>query len=214
MSSFEEMGLDILASCCGDDRVLDAVRYVGIRYDGQDSQLPLQGAKIPLAARMITIVDAYDAMTTDQVYRPAKSRERAMNELFELGGSQFDPALVKQFVESITKNQGKHSEAISQRWLGKVAKQTLPWKAPESAAGAVAAVATPAAPAASRSWLEEKLIEAMHDGVVFVDSQARITLWSKGDRATHRDKWRGSGRPCFRSDIARYVFACRSTDSR
>ncbi len=103
---FRAMGLDILSSCCGDSRVLEAVKYVGVHFDHQaGSDLPLNGRELPLAARMITIVDAYDAMTTDQVYRPAKSQERALGELFEIAGSQFDPALVKQFAGLLTQNQ-------------------------------------------------------------------------------------------------------------
>ncbi|MGI9427280.1 MAG: HD-GYP domain-containing protein, partial [Bythopirellula sp.] len=100
VEQFRQMGLDILSSCCGDDRIIEVVRYVGVRFDGQEADQPLQGTRIPLSARMITIVDSYDAMTTDQVYRPAKARDRAVNELFELSGTQFDPGLVKQFVES------------------------------------------------------------------------------------------------------------------
>lgn len=177
-----EMGMDILASCCGDKRILDAVQYARVRFDGQGSELPWSGAKIPLVSRMITIVDAFDAMTTDQVYRPAKSRERAIAELFELGGSQFDSALVKQFVAVLETNHSSYSDQVSNRWVGKIAGNELPWKAATGITNIVtaasSAVGVPAAQ--SRSWFEEKLIDAMHDGVMFVDSQARITLWSTG----------------------------------
>lgn len=175
-----DMGIDILTSCCGDKRVVEAISYAGVRYDGQGSDLPLVGAKIPLAARMVTIVDAFDAMTTDQVYRPAKARERAISELFELGGSQFDPGLVKQFVEAISQNQAALSEQVSQRWLGKVAEQALPWTAASKLTPTAIGVSDPTTSNRSQSWFEDKLIEAMHDGVVFVDAQARISLWSKG----------------------------------
>jgi len=175
-----EMGVDILASCCGDQRVLEAIRYAGVHYDGQGSQLPYQGAKIPLAARMITIVDAFDAMTTDQVYRPAKARERAISELFELGGTQFDPVLVKQFVETLSQNQNKLSEQVASRWLNNLAQQDLPWQTPTANQSMPAATPNSTAQNQSYSLFEEKLIDAMHDGVVFVDTQAKITLWSKG----------------------------------
>ncbi len=180
LEHFREAGLDILASCCGDEKVLEAVRYVGVRHDGQDSKLPLKGAKIPVAARMISIADAYDSMTTDQVYRPAKARERALSELFELSGTQFDPTLVKQFVEANNKYQGKVPEEIADRWLGKVAEQSLPWATPTLQSAQSVEPLNNAPTSQSRSWFEEKLIDAMHDGVVFVDDQARITLWSKG----------------------------------
>ncbi|MEM8946479.1 MAG: diguanylate cyclase [Planctomycetota bacterium] len=179
VSRIHEMGMDILASCCNDQRVLEAVRYANVRFDGQGSQLPNSGNKIPAPARMICIVDAFDAMTTEQVYRPAKPRERAVSELFEMGGSQFDPALVKQFAEVLENNHSLNGLKFEERWIGKMAEQSLPWQAPTGVAQAV----TPTMPSPqgqSRSRFEEKLIEAMHDGVVFVDSQARITLWSAG----------------------------------
>lgn len=180
MSRVHEMGLDILASCCGDQRVLETIQYANTRYDGQGSDLPEQGGKIPLPARMIAIVDAFDAMTTDQVYRPAKPRDRAVSELFEVSGSQFDPGLVKQFVEVLEQHKGNVSGIVEDSWLGKIAAQELPW---QPAAGIVQSVMPKRQQPQqnqSRSWFEEKLIDAMHDGVVFVDSQARITLWSTG----------------------------------
>ncbi len=180
VSRVHQMGMDILSSCCGDQRVLDAVNYVTVRFDGQGSTLPLAGPQIPLAARMITIVDAFDAMTTDQVYRPAKPRERAVAELFELSGSQFDPGLVKQFVEVIQKYQGSLATQMGDRWLGLIAQSELPWQAAPGIVPTPMPASAPAQAPQPRSWFEEKLIDAMHDGVVFVDSEARITLWSNG----------------------------------
>ena len=171
--------LDILASCCGDQHVLDAVTYSSARFDTPTEELPLTGKKLPLASRMIHIVDAFDAMTTEQVYRPAKPRERAIAELFELGGTQFDPTLVKQFVEVLEKHHSLSSAQVAGRWIGKIAEQSLPWQAP-SGIVSIAAPNLPTQQPETRSLFEEKLIEAMHDGVVFVDAEARISLWSAG----------------------------------
>ncbi len=176
-----EMGLEILSSCCGDDRILEAVRYVGVRFDSQQSTLPLQGVNIPLASRMISIADAFDSMTTDQVYRPAKSRERALSELFEQGGFQFDHSLVKQFAEMLSQKQSAFTDQASEHWLGKkVAPLSLPWEEPSALSASVSRASDPIEQGPVRSWFEDKLINAMHDGVVFVNAQAKITLWSKG----------------------------------
>ena len=54
-------------------------------------------------SRMISIVDAFDSMTTEQVFRRALSRERAVAELFECAGTQFDPEcvdLLEDYLES------------------------------------------------------------------------------------------------------------------
>lgn len=175
-------GLEILRDCCCDEKVQEAVRYSGVRYDGQDSDLPAKGDDIPLEARMITIVDAFDSMTTDHVYRPARSRERALNELFEGAGTQFDPNLVKQFVDMLSQRQDLLSTRVAASWLGEISEKgpSIPWKGKESTGVLAPPTIRAGAAKEPRSLFEQKLIDAMHDGVVFVDSQAKITLWSKG----------------------------------
>jgi len=176
-----EFGLEILSECCGSERVLDAVRYAGTRYDGQHSGLPAAGEDIPLEARMISIVDAFDSITTDHVYRRARSRERALSELFECAGKQFDPVLVKQFVEMISQNQDSLTDRIAGRWLGELSvdNSKLPWQE-ASAEKPKSLKARTKSTAETRSLFEQKLIDAMYDGVVFVNSQAKICLWSRG----------------------------------
>ena len=66
---------------------------------------------------MLAIIDAFDAMTTDHVYRPARSRERALAELFEFSGTQFDPELIQNFNAMLTKDQQSLSKRVSRRWL-------------------------------------------------------------------------------------------------
>jgi diguanylate cyclase (GGDEF)-like protein len=87
---------------------------------------------------------------------------------------------VKQFSEALEATQGEISDKVSGRWLNKIADQSLPWLPPTDEKNALSALPMPMASQSTRSWFEEKLIDAMHDGVVFVDEQARITLWSKG----------------------------------
>ncbi len=182
VAQHREYGLEILSDCCGSERVLDAVRYAGVRYDGQNSALPAQGDDIPLEARMISIVDAFDSMTTDHVYRPARSRERALNELFECAGKQFDPVLIKQFVEMLSQHQDALSSQVAQRWLGELSKQIsqLPWQEKTNAPASDGQKPTLTLTKEPRPLFEQKLIDAMHDGVVFVDSQAKVCMWSKG----------------------------------
>ncbi len=176
------IGLDILNQCCGSKRVLEAVQYASVHYNGLGSSLPTKGEQIPLEARMIAIVDAFDSLTTDHVYRRASSRERAFSDLFEGAGQQFDPVLVKQFVEMISQHQDALTRQVAGRWLGGLTRQAtkLPWQ--ETAAIDSSAPLVPSAVCFSqpRSLFEQKLIDAMHDGVVFVDSQAKVCLWSKG----------------------------------
>jgi HD-GYP domain-containing protein (c-di-GMP phosphodiesterase class II) len=61
----------------------------------------LSGESIPLASRILSIVDAYDAMTNDRSYRKAVSHEDAVDELLRGAGTQFDPYLVEQFISQV-----------------------------------------------------------------------------------------------------------------
>jgi putative nucleotidyltransferase with HDIG domain len=67
------------------------------RYDGTGYPFGLTADKIPLEARIFSIVDAYDAMTSDRPYRDAMSHEAAMAEVEANSGLQFDPDVVEAF---------------------------------------------------------------------------------------------------------------------
>jgi putative nucleotidyltransferase with HDIG domain len=64
------------------------------RWDGKGYPDGIAGEEIPLGARIIAVADAYDAMTTDRVYRKAFPVEKALTELREQKGIQFDPEIV------------------------------------------------------------------------------------------------------------------------
>jgi HD-GYP domain-containing protein (c-di-GMP phosphodiesterase class II) len=68
------------------------------RIDGRGYPHGLQGADIPIEGRILAVVDAYEAMTTDRVYRAALSDERAHHELRRHAGTQFDPRVVEAFL--------------------------------------------------------------------------------------------------------------------
>ena len=117
MSRTRRMSLDILRRSCTSPQVLEIVEHIAAWYDGSRQDLPLRGRQIPLGARMIAIVEAFDAMTTDHVYRPARSQERAMAELFECSGTQFDPELVERFAEFRQGDQTAIHWEVAHRWL-------------------------------------------------------------------------------------------------
>ncbi len=66
-------------------------------FDGSGYPFGLQGDAIPLEARIFTVVDAYDAMTTDRPYRKALSPQHALDEIQRNAETQFDPAVVDAF---------------------------------------------------------------------------------------------------------------------
>jgi len=74
-------------------------------YDGSGYPAGLAGNDIPLAARIIAVVDAYDSMTTDRPYRRALSTTAALQRLRAGAGSQLDPSLVELWAEVVTEGE-------------------------------------------------------------------------------------------------------------
>ncbi len=79
----------------------EVVRAHHERYDGTGYPRGLKGEEIPIEARIISVVDAYDAMISDRPYRKALSKEEAIEELKKNAGTQFDPRVVHAFLTVI-----------------------------------------------------------------------------------------------------------------
>ena len=81
------------------------------RWDGKGYPLGLRGEQIPIENRILAIVDAYDAMTSDRPYRKAMKADEAFAELRKCQGSQFDPILVELFLAMSTEEENRAAEA-------------------------------------------------------------------------------------------------------
>ncbi len=95
------IGERILAPIIRSPSVRAAIRGHHERFDGLGYPDGLRGEGIPILARLIALVDSYDAMTSDRAYRQALAAEDALARLRAGAGTQFDPALVPTFVEMI-----------------------------------------------------------------------------------------------------------------
>lgn len=73
------------------------------RWDGTGYPRKLKGDEIPLAARLFSVLDVYDALRSDRPYRAGWSEERVRNYLKEKAGSQFDPFAVNAFIQMLEK---------------------------------------------------------------------------------------------------------------
>jgi putative two-component system response regulator len=95
------IGERILTPILRSQNVLSAIRNHHERYDGQGYPDRLKGEGIPLLARLLTVADCFDAMTSSRAYRKAMSREEAVAVLRAGAGTQFDPAFVPPFLKAI-----------------------------------------------------------------------------------------------------------------
>lgn len=94
MKTHVDIGGEILKDFTHIKNVADGAKYHHERYDGKGYNTGLKGEEIPLTARIIGLADAFDAMTSNRVYRKAISMDHVIDELKKGKGTQFDPSLV------------------------------------------------------------------------------------------------------------------------
>ncbi|OFW78215.1 MAG: hypothetical protein A2Z48_02530 [Actinobacteria bacterium RBG_19FT_COMBO_70_19] len=95
------VGVQIVAPIAFLQGAVELVRHHHERFDGTGYPDGLRGEEIPLAARVFSAADSFDAMTSDRPYRGAMGVERALAEIEGGAGSQFDPEVVRVFVQMI-----------------------------------------------------------------------------------------------------------------
>jgi diguanylate cyclase (GGDEF)-like protein/putative nucleotidyltransferase with HDIG domain len=98
-----EIGYRILSSTGEFSGIADDVLYHHERWDGTGYPRGLEKDEIPIQARIIAIVEAYDAMVGERSYKRTKTKDEAVEELKKNAGTQFDPVLVKTFINKVLK---------------------------------------------------------------------------------------------------------------
>ncbi len=167
-------GLEILRNCLVPPEIVEIIRRYPEPFDAQiERDQASSDESISCCARILAIADAFDAMTTDRIYRPALSRERAVAELFESAGTQFDPELVEQFCWASPQTESQIQQRVSLRWAQ---PDSSHWAA--AAGSTMRLTETAAAQPSGPAKFQQQLLDGMHDGVVFVDSSWKIALWN------------------------------------
>lgn len=98
MKLHASVGADILSAIDFPYPVVPIVRHHHESWDGTGYPAGLKGTDIPIGARILSVVDCFDALTSDRPYRPRLSNDEALKVLLERKGSMYDPLIVDTFV--------------------------------------------------------------------------------------------------------------------
>jgi len=111
MKLHASVGADILSAIDFPYPVVPIVRHHHENWDGTGYPERLRGTEIPIGARILSVVDCFDALTSDRPYRPKLSDEEAIRILLDRRGSMYDPLIVDTFIRV---NAADHIEADRQ----------------------------------------------------------------------------------------------------
>ncbi len=166
---------EMLRGAGASQQLIDVVRQARDGYQaGGELQL--------LAAKMLAIVDAFDSMTTEQVFRRALSRERAVDELFRYSGSQFDPELVHDFAEMIAEPRPELEAQIASGWLVQFSPDAIAGfggNRPSLSCGALQNLVD--------TVFHNRLLDTLPDAAVYLDNDGQILHWNRAaERMTGR----------------------------
>jgi diguanylate cyclase (GGDEF)-like protein/PAS domain S-box-containing protein len=172
MDSSAQAACSIVQGCTSDTELLEVIRLSGTWYNSRRFGDSLRGEALPLGARLLSIANAFDSMTTEHVYRRALSRERACEELIDGAGTQFDPELVLDYIRFIEQRPESIQSSVITRWLQQLR--------PDSVSNLWSATSPANSPAHHRDdrLFFEHLLTQIHDGVAFTDSQGTVTHWN------------------------------------
>lgn len=98
-------GIDIIKSVDSLKNIVPLILHHHERYDGNGYPLQLKGDDIPYLARILTVVDSFDAMTSNRPYNVGKNYDEAIIELRKCSSTQFDPNIVEAFIEVVEENK-------------------------------------------------------------------------------------------------------------
>ena len=166
------LGCEILRGCTNDAELLDIIRYANTWFESRRHDESPRRDALPLGSRMLAIANAFDAMTTESVYRPAMSRERAIQELMGGSGTQFDPELTLEFHRMLEERPEMLQQVVIDRWLQQLKPEQVDemWRS---------GVSSKPDPFLTRDHLFcEQLLGDLREGVVFTDREGNITHWN------------------------------------
>lgn len=190
MSLHTQVGQEIVRAAGGSNELILAIAGLGVRFDSSSVQPSQEMAS--LTSRLINIIDAFDSMTTRQVFRDPLTYEQAFAEIFRLAGSQFDPVLTRSFAEVVLDPKIDVNELVKHRWMSGIDSigisrlfelkgGTNHQAAPHSERPASALIQS------LNDTFYRHMMDHIQDGVIFIDSEYRVLDWnSAAERLTGR----------------------------
>lgn len=159
------VGGDILRRVNFPYPVEDIVRYHHEKWDGSGYPKGLKGEAIPLVARIISVVDFYDATRCDRPYRKGMKREESLSLLRSMAGTAFDPRVAERFIEHVEEfDQLIAAGDIQEQVESETAAHDYLTKTKPDAGLACNRLGTPAADAGFRSITEaQREVFALHE---------------------------------------------------
>jgi diguanylate cyclase (GGDEF)-like protein len=174
IESQRRLSEQLLASAGGSEVLLRIVCASQLHFDEYEKQDGLHAL-----AGMLAIVDAYDSMTTEQVFRRALSQERALEELYSNAGTQFAPDLVKSFAELVSKPRRELEDELRSRWLSQLTSELAPgFSVADVDSGRLVWRGDGAN--GQRALFHNQLLHATTDAVVYLGQDQQILGWNRG----------------------------------
>ena len=126
------------------------------------------------SAKMLAVVDAFDSMTTEQVFRKALSRERAVDELFQYAGTQFAPDLVHDFANMIGQPRPELEAQVTKSWLYQFAPHSTPGFGDSACSSSCSAIQQ-----VVDTVFHRRLLETLPDAAIYLDADGQILCWNR-----------------------------------
>jgi diguanylate cyclase (GGDEF)-like protein/PAS domain S-box-containing protein len=175
MDMHTQVGLEILRSAGASKDLLIALAGLGTSFESSSN---LHSTEIaPVASRLVNIIDAYDSMTAKQVYREALTREMALAELIRLGGTQFDPKLVRSFTEMMLSNDRALQARVAERWINRIEPHDFARFFDSDRETRNDRLGSSLVHALNESFYRH-MMDHIQNGVIFVDSEYRVLDWN------------------------------------
>lgn len=168
MALHQRIAVDVLQVCGVGSDVLQIVSQTDNHYNGAANGFERIGSEVHLGSRILAVVDAYDSLATDQVYRDGKPHDEVMSVLLGAAGTQFDGNIVN----------------VLQRWLEGAGmpfdRQTGEFNSGDRSPGPVNPAEALDASELGHILSHLYLLENLYDGVYILDSELKCVLWNSG----------------------------------